>query len=265
MSRRTVSAGTVGVVVGFFLCSGMAAGVRGADLPPSDDPGFGAEIMRRVDDLFRGRSSHGVLEMEITTTHWERHLALESWSLGTEYSLIRILDPKKERGTATLKAGNDLFTYLSKTGRTIKITSGMMGASWMGSHFTNDDLVRDSRFSEDFDIDLVFEGDEDGSRVYRFALVPHPDTPVVWGSIEVTVRQVDLLPVRQVFFDEDGEAVRSLEYSDYRPLGRRVVPTELVVRPLDDSGEYTRVIWSEIDFDVDLDEGFFTLRKLKSM
>ena len=192
-------------------------------------------------------------------------MSLETWSLGKQYSLVRILEPKKEKGTATLKADKDLFTYLSKTGRTIKITSGMMGASWMGSHFTNDDLIRNSRLSEDYGIELTFEGDESGREIYRFTLTPKPDAPVVWGRMEVTVRKSDLQPLKQIFFDEDGNKVRLLEFFDHAEVDGRVMPLRMIMKPLDDSDEYTRVRWKEIDFNVDLDKSFFSVQKLKSM
>lgn len=110
--------------------------------PPHDSDEFPVYVMNKIDDQYRGGMSHGTMTMKVKTKHWTREMTLESWTLGKSYSLMRILKPKKEKGSATLKAKNDLFTYLSKTGRTIKITSGMMGGSWMGSHFTNDDLVR---------------------------------------------------------------------------------------------------------------------------
>ena len=106
-------------------------------------PEFARALLQKVDDMYRGEQSHGVMEMEVKTRHWTRSMSLESWSKGKEYSLVRILEPKKDRGTATLKDRHDLFTYLNNTGRTVKISGAMMGGSWMGSHFTNDDLVRE--------------------------------------------------------------------------------------------------------------------------
>ncbi len=91
--------------------------------------------------------------------------------------IARILEPKKERGSATLKAGNELFTYLSKTGRTIKISGTMMGASWMGSHFTNDDLVRETRLSDDYTAVQLAAEPRDGEAVHRFELRPRARPP----------------------------------------------------------------------------------------
>ncbi len=233
--------------------------------PAPDSPEFPVYVMNRIDDQYRGAQSHGIMEMEVKTSHWTRSMAMESWSLGQDYSLVRILKPKKEKGTATLKADDDLFTYLAKTGRTIKISSGMMGGSWMGSHFTNDDLIRHSRLSDDFQIKLTFNGKEGETAVYRFTLVPKPDAAIVWGKIVVTVRQSDLEPVRQVFYDEDQKKVRMLSFSDYQTVDGQVMPMKMVMKPLDGSGEYTQVVWKKIDFKVKLNKSFFSIRKLKSL
>jgi outer membrane lipoprotein-sorting protein len=233
--------------------------------PAPGSPEFPRHVMAKIDDLYRGQKSHGVIDMTVHTTHWTRTLSLESWSLGKDFSLVRILQPKKEQGTATLKAHHDLFTYLSNTGRTVKITAGMMGGSWMGSHFTNDDLVQVSRLSDDYDIKLVFDGDEGGARVYRFALVPKPNAPVVWGKVEVTVRASDLQPVRTVYFGEDGKAVRQMDSSDHKDVAGHRIPTRVVMRPLDGSGEYTQITWQKIDFNAAIDASFFSLQKLKAL
>jgi hypothetical protein len=245
--------------------AGPAAEVVAAKCPDPNSAQFPACVMRKIDDLYRGDQSHGLMEMNIKTTHWKRSLAMEFWAYGTEYSLIRILHPKKEKGSATLKAKNDLFTYLSKTSRTIKITAGMMGGSWMGSHFTNDDLIQESRRSEDYTIQKTYDGDESGTPIYQFTLFPKEDAAVVWGKIVITIRKADLQPLRESYYDEDGEKVRELEFSEHKDIGGRVMPTKMTMRPLDGSGEYTQVVWKHIDFSVKLGQGFFTLQKLKSM
>ncbi len=236
-----------------------------ADAPSPESPEFLSYVMNRVDDLYRGESSHGVMEMQVKTKHWSRTMVLETWSLGESFSLVRILIPKKERGTATLKAEKDLFTYLNKTRRTIKISGAMMGASWMGSHFTNDDLVKESRYEDDFDAVLSGRGEAEGAATYEFTLTPKPDAAVVWGKVTVSIRQADLLPVATVFYDEDGVAVRKQEFAGYKTVSGRTLPTVMKMTPLDQPGEYTQVTWKKMAFDVELDKSFFTLQRLKSM
>jgi hypothetical protein len=252
---------TLAVLLAAAAYLGLGSLVLSADKDadaPSDpnSPEFARYVLEKVDDM----------EMKIKTKHWTRTLELESWSLGEDYSLVRILKPKKEKGSATLKAKNDLFTYLSKTGKTIKITSGMMGGSWMGSHFTNDDLVRNSRLSRDFKVKLIFNGPEkDGTEVYRFKCVPKPDVPVVWDKIVVTVRQSDLQGIRQSFYNEEGKKVRMMIFSNHKEVDGRVLPTRMVVKPLDGSGEYTRVTIKEIKFNVKIGKDFFSIQKLKAI
>ncbi len=264
MNRRHFLQALAGVATWLAL-----PGLAWAGLPPgapdSDSPGFARWVMEYTDDLYRGEQSHGVLEMQVKTKHWTRTMVMESWSYGKDYSLMRILAPKKEAGNSTLKSKDALFMYLQKTGRTIKITGGMMGASWMGSHFTNDDLVKESRLSEDFSIKTSFRGSEGGTKVWRFTLTPGRKAAVVWGKIDVTVRQDDLQPVSQVFYDEDGKKVRVLEFAEYREISGKLMPTVMTMRPLDGSGEFTRITWKKVDFSVKLGEGFFTLQRLKSL
>jgi Outer membrane lipoprotein-sorting protein len=246
------------------LAALAASPARAANLPAPGSPEFARALLQRVDDLYRGEQSHGVMEMEAKTRHWTRAMSLEAWTQGKDYSLVRILEPKKDRGTATLKDKHDLFTYLNNTGRTVKISGAMMAGSWMGSHFTNDDLVRETRLSDDFDITQLPDDKLDGTPVYRFVLVPRPGRPIVWGKIEVAVRIADQLPVKQTYFDEDKKPVRALTLSDSKVVGGRTIPTVMVMQPLDGSGEYTRVTWKELRFDVKLAPGFFSVRNLTS-
>ncbi len=239
--------------------------VFAGDAPDPDSPELAAYVLNHIDDLYRGRSSHGVMRMEVKTETFTREMRMETWSRGREYSLVRILSPKKEYGTATLKARDDLFTYLNKTGRTIKITGGMLGSSWMGSHFTNDDLVRATRLADDFDVVKSWSGKVAGVAIHLFTLTPKPGAPVVWGKIEVAVRQSDLQPLRQVFYDENGERVRELLFYEHKKLSGRLMPTKMMMKPLDRPGEHTLVTYESLELDVSLSADFFSLQRLEQM
>ncbi|EDM76222.1 hypothetical protein PPSIR1_07713 [Plesiocystis pacifica SIR-1] len=265
MSRRnalTALAGLSALSVAAFTL-GLPAPALAA--PQPGDPEFPRYLLDQVDDQYRGRSSHGTMTMAVKTKHWERSMKLESWSLGEDYSLIRILEPKKERGTATLKANGDLFTYLSKTGRTIKISGASMGGSWMGSHFTNDDLIKDSRLANDFDYALREGPTIEGEATWAVILKPKPDAVVVWGQIDVMVRKSDLLPAGQLFYDEDLNPIRKLEFFEYREQAGRKLAGRMRMTPLDKPGEFTEMRYEHIDFDVDLEPSFFSVQQLKAI
>ena len=221
------------------------------------------EIVDRVDRLLRGDSSRGTVTMQIVTENWQRSLTMQILSQGTQNALVRIQQPKKEAGTATLKVDNNIWNYLPKVSRTIKIPSSMMMASWMGSHFTNDDLVKDSQLVRDYFLDIAFEGDRDGAPVYEFLLTPRPEAPVVWGKIELEVRQDDLMPTWQRYYDEDGTLMRELRFSAYTTLGGRLVPARMVMQPQDKPQEQTVIVYDDLEFDIPIAADTFSLRNLE--
>jgi len=244
-------------MMGVFVAVALGiAGSVAAQQAPKD-------IIDRVDRILRGESSHGTATMEVVTEHWSRSLSMEVWSLGTEYSLVRVTAPAKEAGTATLKAGGDIWNYLPKVDRTIKIPASMMSGAWMGSHFTNDDLVKESRLIEDYDIETSFEGERDDTPVWEFKLTPKPEAAVIWGYIEYRIRKRDLMPVWARYYDEDGGLSRTLEFSDYRRMGGRLVPAVMNMRPEDKPDEHTKLVYDDLEFDIDLKKSFFSLQTLK--
>ena len=112
-------------------------------------------IVKKMDQLYRSETSHAEIEMQITTPHWERTLAMNVWTKGMDKTFIRIMAPKKERGVATLRIGNEMWNYLPKTNKVMKIPPSMMMGSWMGSDFTNDDLVKESSMLNDYTYKLI--------------------------------------------------------------------------------------------------------------
>ena len=243
-----------GAVLFLFLCGGPPS--FGQELNPK-------EILDKVDDLFRGRSSHGRMTMAIATAHWSRALTLEFWSEGKEKSLVRILAPKKEQGTATLRVDRDIWNYLPKTRRTIKLPSSMMSASWMGSHFTNDDLVKESRMADDFTFEVSFQGERDGENILEITCLPKPEAAVVWGKVLVKVRRADYMPLELKYFDEDMVLARTMSFTDIGPLGDRTLPRVTTMIPQDKPNEKTEIRYLDMTFNLDLPADTFSLRSLR--
>ena len=222
------------------------------------------EIVDHVDRLLRGPSSEGELTMQITTHQWQRSLELRNWSLGTDYALVRVLAPQKEAGTATLKAKTDVWNYLPRVDRTIKIPPSLMMGSWMGSHFTNDDLVKESRMAVDYDITVSFDGERDGVAVWELILVPKPGAAVVWGKVIERVRQQDLMPLWARYYDDAGHLARTMTFDDFKIMGGRKVPARLAVVPADKPDESTVILYHDLRFDLGLKPAFFSLQALRS-
>lgn len=221
------------------------------------------QILDKIDKMYRGKSSIGTYLMKIKTTHWERKLRIKSWTKDLDYTLIRIEYPKKEKGVATLKVENNLWNYLPKIKRVIKVPSSLMMGSWMGSHFTNDDLVKESTLANDYHHRITFEGKREEQEVYEITLFPKEEAAVVWGKIVVVVRQKDLIPLYQEYCDEKEKPVRKMILGDVKKMGGRLLPTRMRVVPYDKPGEFTEITYMDISFDMELPETFFSLRNLK--
>lgn len=227
----------------------------------ADDPDPNKLLEEAVDNLYRGDSSVAQIEMHVKTSRFERSLKMMVWAKGEEKSLIRILEPKKEAGVTTLKNGDNIWNYLPKVDRTIKVPAGMMSGSWMGSHFTNDDLVQENRYSDDYRLKIVGRP-SGGQGAWKVEAVPNPDAPVVWGKVVVTIG-ADKLPTKTAFFDERGNLVRTLHYLDVKELGGKRVPMRMKLVPADKPEEYTEIIQQKLAFDVDIPDSTFTLQALK--
>jgi len=220
-------------------------------------------ILDRVDDLFRGDASHGRMTMTIHTEHWERALTLDFWGQGKDKSFIRILAPQKEKGTATLRNGTDLWNFLPKVNRVVKLPSSMMSASWMGSHFSNDDLVKESRFSEDYTFEISREATENNLEIVEITCIPKPEAAIVWGKVVVKIKRKDLMPLVTSYFDEDLNLARTMRFEEVALLGGKMLPSKLIIVPADKPNESTAVKYEKIEFNKNFNADIFSLRNLQ--
>lgn len=225
----------------------------------------GKDIIRKMDSLLRGATSYGLYEMTITDPEWKRTLRLKAWEIRKEKKMfIRVLAPKKEEGIGTLKIGNEMWNYLPRVEKVIKVPPSMMMQSWMGSDFTNDDLVKESSIVEDYAHTLAGAETVGGSEAYRIEAVPLPDAPVVWDRIIYWVRKSDYVPLRQEFYGEKGELVRLLTFSDVKFIGGRTIPTFWRMKPVKKENRETTMRILDAEFDSPIDEAIFTLKNLKT-
>lgn len=165
----------------------------------------------------------------------------------------------KERGVATLKVERDVWNYLPKVDRVIRIPPSMMGGAWMGSHITNDDLVKANHIDEDYDFTLLTE---DAQR-WSIQGIPKPEAPVVWGKIVYILQKEPLPPIEVDYFDEEGLPVRRIIFDDVQTVSGRTIPLRMIVLPVEKPEEQTLMHYRQVQFDVELAESFFSLGQLK--
>ncbi len=220
-------------------------------------------ILRHVDDLWRGDSSYAEITMKVKTKHYTRTMGMEACSKGTEETFVRITSPLKDKGTATLKSGKHIYTYLPRTDRTIRLTSGMMMASWMGSHFTNDDLVKESRREDDYGVEITFKGKRAGEEIIEFTLRPKPDAAVIWGKVVLVIRAEDFIPLKEVSYDEDMLVARTFTFNKLKILGGQLRPSVMRMIPEDKSDEFTELTYEKLEINIPVKDDLFSIARLK--
>jgi outer membrane lipoprotein-sorting protein len=247
--------GASGISFKVFCCA-LALGL--AATAAAQEPAA-REIVDRVESLLWGRTVQGEYEMTIRTPRWQRTLVLRAWMERPKRSFIRILAPAKEKGIGSLRIGAEMWNYLPNVERTIKIPPSMMLQPWMGSDFTNDDLVKSSSVIDDYSHQILRE---EGA-AYVLELIPRPDAAVVWGKILYWVRKSDFIPLKEEFYDERGALVRVMTFSEVRAMGGRTIPTKWEIRPTDKPGSSTTLVVRSALYDRRIDPEVFTQRNLQ--
>ena len=235
-----------------LLLSALPA--SGQEIPDVD------AVLDHLDDLYRSSSSHAVMTMRVDRPRGTRELTLESWSRGMDDALIVIRDPAREAGTATLMTDDGLWNYAPRADRLIRIPSGLLSESWMGSHFTNDDLLRETSYREDYTAAADWVDDE-GDRALRITLTPRPEAPVVYTRVEFWLDE-RWVPSRTDYFDGD-DLVRTMRYTDVEEVAGRLLPMTLTIVPTDAPEERTVVIYHSLELDLPVDGDLFTRRGLR--
>lgn len=219
-------------------------------------------IVKKIDALYRSATSVADMEMQIVTPHWERTLSMRVWTKGMDKTFIRIDAPKKEKGVTTLRIGNEMWNYLPKTNKVIKVPPSMMMGSWMGSDFTNDDLVKESSMLNDYIYDLIALDDALPGHLY-IQFIPKEDSPIVWGKLITAVRADDLIPVWQHFYDEKGNLMKILNFKEIASFGGKTIPSVMEMIPQNKDRHKTVIRYLKAGFDVPIDDDVFTRRNLQ--
>jgi outer membrane lipoprotein-sorting protein len=221
------------------------------------------DLIKEAEDLMRGQSNIGTMTMIITTPHWERSMTMDFWEKGKDLSLVKVTAPPKEAGTVSLKVDQNMWNYVPAVEKVIKVPPSMMMQSWMGSDFSNDDLVRESSISRDYIASITGKNSTPDGDVYVLELIPRPEAAVVWGKITAYVRAADHIPVTYEYYDEKGKLIRVMELTDVKHMGGRNIPTVWTMVPKTKEGRKTVVVLNKIEFNVPISNDVFSLSKLK--
>ncbi|MGE0589915.1 MAG: outer membrane lipoprotein-sorting protein [Cyclobacteriaceae bacterium] len=221
------------------------------------------EIIRKADEKRRGESGSASMVIKIIRPSWSREMSVKTWSKGTSYSLILITSPARDKGTVFLKRKKEIWNWVPSIERNIKLPPSMMMQSWMGSDFTNDDLIKESSIVEDYSHSIVGDSIILNREAYKIQLIPKPESAVVWGKIYSWIDKKDFIELRTEMYDEDGYLVNEVRFSDIKSLGGRMLPAKMEYIPVDKPGNRTVVEYSDVQYNISITEDFFSLQNMK--
>lgn len=221
------------------------------------------EIIERMEEVMRGESSEAEMTMTIERPRYTRDVSMKAWALGTDYSMILITAPARDQGTTYLKRNNEIWNYVPNIDRTIKMPPSMMSQSWMGSDFTNDDLVRESSMAEDYEHSIYNEEEYEERETWVLELIPRPDTPIVWGKVLMWVDKEHYIQLKVEQYDQRDELVNTIIFSDIGEMGGRIFPAKMTLIPENKPDHKTIMEYKHLEFDVDLNESFFTQQNMR--
>jgi hypothetical protein len=249
---------------------GPAATPSNIDIPADTESPFIKQgrldlpaVIKHFEDLYRSDSSISEVLLSVTKPRRQRKLAMKVWTQGQEKVLVLIQSPAKEKGTATLKVDRNLWNYLPRIKRTIRIPPSMMQASWMGSDFTNDDLVREASLSEDYKYELIGPSQTPAGWIIRF--IAKPGVVGLWKRIEWIVSPDGMLPLQAEYYDRKDRLSRTMTWSDVKDLGGKTLPARMTLVPTDKEGHKTEMVYKNIDFEKSVPNGMFSLSRLEQI
>ncbi|MCM8770033.1 MAG: outer membrane lipoprotein-sorting protein [Candidatus Omnitrophica bacterium] len=220
-----------------------------------------SQIMEKMDSRLRGKTNRAVVEMTIVTPKWTRQLTVVSWAAGRERSLVKIIEPAKERGVSSLRLGSNMWNYLPTVERTIKIPPSMMMQPWMGSDFSNDDMVKTYSYVTDYQPTLLQTILIGQKPAWVIKCEPKPGIVSLWKQVIFTITK-DYFPARQEFFADSQQPVKRLDFSEVKSFGDRDFPSVWTMTNLLKPGRHTRLVYRELEFDIQIPESVFTLTNL---
>ncbi|MCB0401952.1 MAG: outer membrane lipoprotein-sorting protein [Flavobacteriales bacterium] len=224
------------------------------------------EIIQKSDQIMKGiETTKASLIIKTVRPKWTKEMQLKTWAKGTELSMILVTSPVKDKGTVFLMKDKEVWNWMPSIERIIKMPPSMMMQNWMGTDFTNDDLVKESSIVEDYHQKVIGEKMVNGQLCYQIELIPKEDAAVVWGKIVSYIDKVNFFQLKAEFYDEDEELVNLMEASDIKVLGGRKLPSKLEMIPVDKEGHKTVMIYTDITFNEPIQAGFFSTQNMKKL
>ncbi len=223
------------------------------------------EIMRKADEKMRGNSSQAEMSFKTVRSTWSREMSVKTWSKGKDLAIILITSPAKEKGIVYLKRKKEVWNWIPVLERVIKLPPSMMANSWMGTDFSNDDLVKESSVIDDYTHLLLRDTLINNTVCYQIELKPKANTAVIWGKLKVSVDKKDYLQLYTEFYDEGNKLISTMRGTEIKIMDGRLIPTHIIMTPINKKNQRTEIIYKNIQFNRPIADSYFSLDQIQNL
>lgn len=223
------------------------------------------DIVKKADEHARGKTSVASMTIQTIRPKWSREMTMKTWGKGNDLAMILITAPIKDKGIVFLKRKKEVWNWIPSIERNIKMPPSMMSQSWMGTDFTNDDLVKEASILEDYEHTLLKDTMIDERSCYKIHLHPKPQAAVIWGGIDLYIDKKNDVMLHAFYFDEEGRLINTMHATDIKNLGGRLLPSRLEMIPADKKGHKTILIYNSLTFDKLIEDSFFTSQNMNRL
>ena len=221
------------------------------------------QIIQKADEKVRGKTNQSVMEMEIVRPTWKRNISMKSWANGLDYSMTYITEPARDKGQVFMKRETEMWNWMPSIGRMIKVPASMMSQGWMGSDYTNDDILKESSIVRDYNHSIDKEEAIEGFTCYKIQMIPKEEAAVIWAKVYKWITKDEFIQIRSEYYDEDDDLVKSDFGYDFKIMDGRLIPSRIEIVPADGEGKKTVILLNEVQFDVELPTTYFSQQNMK--
>ena len=229
-------------------------------LAPAQDA---KDIIKKMDDKMQGSSNESTMTMAIVRPKYTRTIEFKNWSLSRDYFITYVTAPAKDKGQVFMKHKNEMWTYTPSINRMIKLPPSMMSQGWMGSDYSNDDLVKQSSIVNDYTHTILGEETVEGRVCYKIKMIPNIESNVVWGKVVYWVDKSKFISYKAEYYDEEEYLVRTELGHEVKTFDGRELTSVIEIIPADEPDNKTIITIKLMDFDIDIKESFFSQQNMK--
>lgn len=238
-------------ILGIAILGSIAISMNTASLT-------GEQILKNAEQKLNASSVIAEMDITIKRPRWTKNMSLKTWAKGVDYAVAYITEPDKDKGTVYLKSGDDVYNYLPKINKTVKLPATLLSQNWMGTDMSTDDLVKLTQLTKDYTAKVTGSKMVSGRDCYAITLTPKPSADVLWGKLMTCIDKKDYIQMKTVFYDEDIEPVNTMVASNIKVMGGKMLASKMVMTPAGKAGESTTVVYRSMTFNTNISSAFFT-------